>query len=185
MRKTTIAGMVAAAAIAAACSGGNSVENTTGDAPVNARGTAAAKSSTPTTAKVGGSLTVNTSGITATWTLDEVETRKADQFGMEPDNGGKWVLAKVTVKVSGDRETPVCSCDLSIISKSGKVYESGYASFKNRPDLTVTTVAPGQNTDGWVTFPVTTADLPGARLQLKQQSLLADTAFGYWTLGLK
>lgn len=183
MRKITIAGFVAAALIAGACASGTSVEEDTA-VTAGGGGTTAAEGSRPaaTTAKIGGSLTVKASGITATWTLGKVERKDADQFGSAPDNGGQWVLVYVKVAVKQGRETFVCACDLSIISKTGKVYESTYASFKGHPDLTGTQVAPGQNTDGWVIFGVAKADLAGARLQLQQQSLFDDTAFGYWSL---
>lgn len=185
MRKTTIAGFVAAALIAAAC-GSSSVEDN-GDPVAVVDGTAAAESNAPKakTAKVGSTLTVKANGVTADWTLTKVQTEDADQFGMEPSNGGSWVLVHVKVAVTKGPEVFVCPCDLSIISTSGKVYEQGFASFKGHPDLTGATVAPGQNTDGWVIFDVASKDLKGARLQLKQASLLTDTAFGYWTLGLK
>lgn len=188
MRRMTVIGIVAAAAIAVGCGAGTepSVEQDTG---VTA-GTAAAENDPPpakpkTPAKVGGVLNVKASGVNASWTLSKVEQKAADQYGGKPDNGGQWVLVQVKVQVKDGREAYVCSCDLSIISKSKRVYEPTYASFKSRPDLTVTTVAPGQNTDGWVIFGVAKADLPGAQLQLKQSSLFDDTAFGYWTLGTK
>lgn len=181
MRKLIIAGFAAAALVAAACGGAEpSVQE--GDPTAVTLDGEAAPAAKPVTAKPGGTLTVNTSGITAAWTLTKVETKPTDQFGSKPDNGGQWVLAHVKVAVKQGRETYVCSCDLSIISKTGKVYEPTFASFKNRPDLTGATVAPGQNTDGWVTFGVAKKDLTGARIQLKQQALLSDTAFGYWTL---
>lgn len=187
MRKMTIAGFLAAAAIAAACGSGNNdgTDSVTAADP-GTRGTAAAESKpAAATAKVGGTLTVNASGQTSTWKLETVEQRTADQYGMKPDNGGQWVLVEVSVKVGDGREVYVCSCDLSLISKSGKVYETGFASFKSRPDLTGATVAPGQNADGWVTFGVAKKDLAGARLQLKQSAVFDDTAFGYWTLPTK
>lgn len=185
MRKMTIAGFLAAAAIAAACGSGSSSDSVTAGDPAP-RGTAAAESKpTAVTAKVGGTLTVNSSGQSSTWKLDKVEQEAADQYGMKPDNGGQWVLVNVSVTVGDGREVYVCSCDLSLISKSGKVYEPGFASFKSRPDLTGATVAPGQNADGWVTFGVARKDLAGARLQLKQQAIFDDTAFGYWTLPTK
>lgn len=185
MRKITIIGLLAALAVGVACGGAEpSVEEgdptaVTLDGTPAVKGEAAPKA---ITAKPGTTLTVNTAGITAAWTLTKVETKAADQYGMKPDNGGQWVLAHVKVAVSQGRETYVCSCDLSVVSKTGKVYEPTFASFKNRPDLTGATVAPGQNTDGWVIFGVAKADLKQARIQLKQQSLFADTAFGYWTL---
>lgn len=180
MRKRTIAALITAAVIAAACSSGSSVEES--DAPAAAQGGNSAPAPKPTgAAKIGKTLTVKANGITADWTVTKAETRSTDEFGMEPQSGGKWVLihAKVAVR---EGEAFVNPGDLSIISKSGKVYEMAIGSFKGKQLLGSANVAPGQNTDGWVFYDVAKADLEGARIQLKQQSLLDDTAFGYWTL---
>lgn len=183
MRKTII-GFVAAAALLAACgSGGND------DTTINpgAAGPAETQATTPApaTAKVGGTLAVKTNGVHAEWTLNQAETRTADQFGAQAPNNGTYLLVKVTVKVRQGTEAFVCSCDLAVISAKGKVHEPTFATFDNRPDLTTATVAAGQNTDGWVTFAVTAADLKGARLQLKQSSFIEGATFGYWTLNVK
>lgn len=180
MRKRTLAALATAALIAAACSsGGTSVEEN--DGPVTAQGNNTAAAKPTTAAKIGKTLTVKANGITADWTVTKTEQRATDEFGLEPQSGGKWVLihAKVAVK---EGEAFVNPGDLSIVSKSGKVYEMAIASFKGKQLLGAANVGPGQNTDGWVFYDVAAADLKGARIQLKQQSLLDDTAVGYWTL---
>lgn len=180
MRKTALAALIAGALTLLACNGAESSIDSDGTA--TGTGDKAAVAPSPVTAKKGGTLTVKANGVTAAWTLVDTYKSGTDQFGIEPDNGGDWFLVKVKVEVKDGREAYVCSCDLSIVAPSGKVYDQGFATFKGKPDLTGASVAPGQNTDGWVVFGVPTGDLKGARLQLKQQSLLDDTAFGYWAL---
>lgn len=177
MPKRTLTGLLALLLIAAGCgSGGINGSDTGTAATTGAHGAPPA----PTTVKVGGKLTVDADGITAVWTVTATETRKTDQFGLTPQNG-TFLLAHVQVDVR-EGQTFVCSCDLSVITTSGKVIDQGFASFKNRPDLNSTDVQAGQNVDGWVFFDLSAAQLKGARLQLRQQSLFSDADLGYWKL---
>ncbi len=184
MRRTLTAATAAAvAAVLLACtSGGSKVETEDGAAPPAATTTAATTAAK--TAKVGGNITITADGLKTTWTLLKAETRDIDQFSQKPATGGKWVLIQVKAQVLEGRDSYVCSCDLSLVTKAGRVYELGFGSFKDRPDFQTASVAPGQHTEGWINYSVPAADLPGLRVQLKQTAVLDDTAFGYWSLSL-
>jgi hypothetical protein len=184
MRKITIAGLAAAALIAGACGAGSSVKESD-DAPAATGSTAAsapAKKSGGAVA-IGKTLTVNANGSVTNWTVTKAEARTTADYGMTADNG-KWVLVHVKAAVKSGPEVFVNPGDISVIAKSGKVYETTIGVFKGHPMFNGATVAPGQSADGWVVFDVAPADIKGARIQLKQMSLLDDTAFGYWNLTL-
>lgn len=179
MRKTVLAALMAAALTAAACGGGSSVKES--DDPA-AKAPAEAAAPNAKTVPIGKTLATSKDGINVDWTVTTARTAAADQYGSEPATNGKWVLVHARAAVKPGRDAYICGCDLSIIAKSGRVYQPSFASFKGKRDLPNVNVGPGQNADGWVIFDVAGEDLNGARIQLKQLSLLDDAASGYWTL---
>jgi hypothetical protein len=187
MRRLTIAAFTAAAIALGACGGlatddgARNVGNTGGGATAATEATAKPAPS----AKIGDTIAVRASGVESEWTVGKAERRDADQYDQRPDNDGVWVNIYAAVKVVKGESHVWPASDLSVVTKTGRVYEPACCpSFKSRPSVDGATLTAGQSVDGWVSFGIPAKDLPGARVQLKQQALLADTVFGYWSLTL-
>jgi hypothetical protein len=186
MRKRTLAAATAALIIAAGCGMGSETTVTEdGDTPATATSTPAKKAAAKP-GKVGTTYTVSVDGSTVAWKLLKVETKTADKYGQKPSGGGKWVLAQMQATAKEGQDANVWTGQTAIVSTTGTVHDPDIAGiFPDREGFSGTSLSAGQTTTGWVIFSIPAKDLPGAKLQLKELSILDENGVATWDLGLK
>ena len=178
--KLTIAGLVAALIIGAGCGLGDEA-TTTGSA--DAPAAAAAESSAPAKPqgyRVGNAVSVKQAGNEATYTITKTEKHAKDDLGQAAAGSGQWLLLHLKVSVAKG-QLYACDCALSLVDKTGRVYEQSFGSFNKREGFRPADLKAGQHTEGWVIFEAP-KNLTGAKIQLKVLELFGDGEYAYWNL---